>query len=308
MAAGKEVLQIWNCNPVLLEQTKHLGSEAALSGGGQEEAGTELALPTTPGKLRLGKALAQMVHWEQEQSTFMEMPHLKKRLQGMWTKEREHDDFTGQPGPWQLTQGIPRDPAGSTIFSAWPSRARREQRSAFCKPAKCPSGRPRSASRFQAGRPADAWGDLLGPIQIADIPDWARLFNSKVSVSDFWNLQMLPQNAAHSNAVMGAPTPWLMHAMAQTLTASSPSSVSWALLPSVFTSLGLSSQNWCAKCNLSFRLTSDLVSHMQSRHRKEHGGPDLFFEKLRDEALPCSLCHEYFREHHHLSRHMTSHR
>ncbi|XP_008147359.2 zinc finger protein 488 [Eptesicus fuscus] len=308
MPAGKGVLQTRGCKPVLLEQTKNPGSKAALSGGGQQEAGAELALPTPSGELRLGKALAQTVHWEPEQSTFMGMPHLKKRLQGMWAKEREHDDFTGQPGPRQRTQGIPREAAGSTVFSAWPSRAGREQRSAFRKPARCPPGRPRSASPFPAGRPADARGELLGPIQIADIPCWARLFNSKVSVSDFWSLQMLPQNAAHSNAVVAAPTLWLTHAMAQIPTASSSSSVSWALLPSAFTSLGLSSQNWCAKCNLSFRLTSDLVSHMRSHHRKEHAGPDLHSGKLREEALACPLCREYFRERHHLSRHMTSHR
>ncbi|XP_023602024.1 zinc finger protein 488 [Myotis lucifugus] len=308
MAAGKGALQTRGCKPVLLEQTEHPGSKAALSGGGPEEAGAELARSTPPGELRLGKALARTVLWEQEQSAFMEMPHLKKRLQGMWAKEREHDDSTGQPGPRQLTQDIPRDPAGSTVFSAWPSSAGRKQRSAFSKPARCPSGRPGPASLFQAGRPADALGELVGPMQIVDIPCWPRRSNSKVSVSDFWNLQMLPQNAALGNASAGAPTLWLKHAMAQIPTASASSSVSWALLPSAFTSLGLATQNWCAKCNLSFRLTSDLVFHMRSHHRKEHAGPDLHSKKLREEALMCPVCREYFRERHHLSRHMTSHR
>ncbi|CAK6436502.1 unnamed protein product [Pipistrellus nathusii] len=237
------------------------------------------------------------------------MPHFKKRLQGMRAQEREHDDFTGQPGPRQRTQDTPREPAGSTVFAAWPSRAGREQRSAFRKPARCPPGRPGSASPFPAGRPAGARRELLGPIpQLADIPRWARLSISKASVSDSWNLQMLPQNAAHGNAVLGTPALGVTHAMPQIPTASSSFSVSWALLPSVFTSLGLSTQNRCAKCNLSFRLTSDLVSHMRSHHRKEHAGPDLHSEKLRDEAVACPLCHECFREHHHLSRHMISHR
>lgn len=306
MAAGKGILQTRGCKPVLLEQAapRLQGCpQRWWPGGGWRRAGTI----NTTGRAGLGKALARMARWEQEQSTFMEMPHLKKRLQGMWAKEREHDDFTGQPGPQQLTQGIPREPAGSTVFSTWPSSARREQRSAFSKPARCPSGRPGPASLSQEGRPADALGELLGPIQIVDIPCWPTRSSSKVSVSDFWNLQMLPQDAALGNASEGAPTLQLKHAMAPMPTAAS-SSVSWALLPSAFMCLGSATQNWYAKCNLSFRLTSDLVFHMWSHHRKAPAGPDLRSEKLREAALTCPICRECFREHHHLSRHMASHR
>ncbi|XP_060081399.1 PR domain zinc finger protein 10-like [Ylistrum balloti] len=62
-------------------------------------------------------------------------------------------------------------------------------------------------------------------------------------------------------------------------------------------------QNWCAKCNASFRMTSDLVYHMRSHHKREFDP----VKKKRDDKLKCNICHETFRERHHLTRHMTSH-
>ncbi|KAJ8418159.1 hypothetical protein AAFF_G00138680 [Aldrovandia affinis] len=67
-----------------------------------------------------------------------------------------------------------------------------------------------------------------------------------------------------------------------------------------------SQKNWCAKCNLSFRMTSDLVFHMRSHHKKEFAAESQV-RRRREEKLTCPICHEYFRERHHLSRHMTSH-
>ncbi|XP_062603480.1 uncharacterized protein LOC134265251 [Saccostrea cucullata] len=63
------------------------------------------------------------------------------------------------------------------------------------------------------------------------------------------------------------------------------------------------SQNWCAKCNTSFRMTSDLVYHMRSHHKREFDP----VKKKRDDKLRCNICQETFRERHHLTRHMTSH-
>lgn len=77
-------------------------------------------------------------------------------------------------------------------------------------------------------------------------------------------------------------------------------------LPPTLTSLGVSVQNWCAKCNLSFRMTSDLVFHMRSHHKKEFAA-ESHVRRRREEKLTCPICHEHFRERHHLSRHMTSH-
>ena len=62
-------------------------------------------------------------------------------------------------------------------------------------------------------------------------------------------------------------------------------------------------QNWCAKCNATFRMTSDLVYHMRSHHHREFDPS----RTKRDSKLQCDTCGETFRERHHLSRHMTSH-
>ncbi len=90
-------------------------------------------------------------------------------------------------------------------------------------------------------------------------------------------------------------------------------------------------QNWCAKCNSHFRLTSDLVYHMRTFHRKDetpiqesgkaplaslprtHKASPVFDESelestSKTKYLRCLVCLEVFKEKHHLSRHMTSHR
>ncbi|KAK2871402.1 hypothetical protein QQF64_002573 [Cirrhinus molitorella] len=77
------------------------------------------------------------------------------------------------------------------------------------------------------------------------------------------------------------------------------------LLTPSLSSLGLPMQNWCAKCNLSFHLTSDLVQHMRSHHKRALS--DERQSRHRNERLKCTICKETFRERHHLSRHMSSH-
>lgn len=88
--------------------------------------------------------------------------------------------------------------------------------------------------------------------------------------------------------------------------------------------LTLPSQNVCAKCNVSFRMTSDLVYHMRSHHKGDGGIGGLgglgglggsgggsasdAAKKRRDmDKLRCPVCDESFRERHHLTRHMTAH-
>ncbi|RXN21383.1 PR domain zinc finger 8-like protein [Labeo rohita] len=78
-----------------------------------------------------------------------------------------------------------------------------------------------------------------------------------------------------------------------------------SLLTPSLSSLGLPIQNWCAKCNLSFHMTSDLVQHMRSHHKRALS--DERQSRNRNERLKCPICDETFRERHHLSRHMTSH-
>lgn len=78
---------------------------------------------------------------------------------------------------------------------------------------------------------------------------------------------------------------------------------STTLLPPSLTSLTLPAQNVCAKCNIGFRMTSDLVYHMRSHHKRD-ADP---VKRQREEKLKCPVCHETFRERHHLTRHMTAH-
>ncbi|XP_055627284.1 Krueppel-like factor 11 [Toxorhynchites rutilus septentrionalis] len=77
------------------------------------------------------------------------------------------------------------------------------------------------------------------------------------------------------------------------------------LLPTTMGAFSLSAQNTCAKCNISFRMTSDLVYHMRSHHKNEHQQDP--HRRKREEKLKCPVCNESFRERHHLTRHMTAH-
>lgn len=77
------------------------------------------------------------------------------------------------------------------------------------------------------------------------------------------------------------------------------------LLPTTMTNFSLASQNVCAKCNISFRMTSDLVYHMRSHHKSDHIHDPM--RRKREEKLRCNVCSETFRERHHLTRHMTAH-
>lgn len=77
-----------------------------------------------------------------------------------------------------------------------------------------------------------------------------------------------------------------------------------SLLPPSLAALSLPAQNVCAKCNISFRMTSDLVYHMRSHHKNEACDSN---RKRREDKLKCPVCAESFRERHHLTRHMTAH-
>ncbi|XP_044752186.1 uncharacterized protein LOC123312057 [Coccinella septempunctata] len=77
-----------------------------------------------------------------------------------------------------------------------------------------------------------------------------------------------------------------------------------SLLPPSLAALSLPAQNVCAKCNISFRMTSDLVYHMRSHHKNDSVDMN---KKKREDKLKCPVCAESFRERHHLTRHMTAH-
>lgn len=188
--------------------------------------------------------------------------------------------------------------SSSSAFSLVVSGSHGEQKSAFCKPSKrtppvnpqaqlsgptAPSSRPEDLPDAFTSRSLLGYTDLMAPNMVSG------------------DLQTAQSPAVFSNAFHYAPEHW--H---RTVGAPLQTTASLTILPPTFTSFGVSVQNWCAKCNLSFRMTSDLVFHMRSHHKKEFAAESQV-KKRREEKLTCPICHEYFRERHHLSRHMTSH-
>ena len=107
--------------------------------------------------------------------------------------------------------------------------------------------------------------------------------------------------------VTRAPPPSLLSAAANPAAAAAAAVVSASLLPPSFAALSLPAQNVCAKCNISFRMTSDLVYHMRSHHKGDHINSDMMRRRREQEKLKCPVCNESFRERHHLTRHMTAH-
>lgn len=294
--------------PGMLEKMTLVDSDAAAAGKeGQDAAYTDLSLSAAPDKPQPDRPLACKACTEQRQNTFTELPCLQERPGDIRAQTRKSENPEGQLGTQQLPVSLLRASGDGTACSVWPGTARSEQKSAFRKPAKRPAEKPKCSPMLLAGGSADDSWELSGLITTVDIPYWAHLSTFKF-MGDFWKLHTLSQNILLCNAFQGAPTPWLEHTQVQALTSSASSATaSRALLPPTLSSLGLSTQNWCAKCNLAFRLTADLVFHMRSHHKREHVGPDPHSKKRREEVLTCPVCHEDFRERHHLSRHMTSH-
>lgn len=178
----------------------------------------------------------------------------------------------------------------TSAFLLWSAHA--EQKSAFCKPSKLSITEDQ-----QHERP-------LGPPD--DASEQAALgYRNMLSSSHLFDLSstqtVSPAPLSAGGSFHYAPEVWCRNISGPLQPTSS-----LTLLPPTLSSLGVSVQNWCAKCNLSFRMTSDLVFHMRSHHKKEFAA-EAQGRRRREEKLTCPICHEYFRERHHLSRHMTSH-
>lgn len=97
----------------------------------------------------------------------------------------------------------------------------------------------------------------------------------------------------------------MMHAQPEHFMRNPAAAILSTLLPTTLGALSLPAQNVCAKCNISFRMTSDLVYHMRSHHKNENTQDP--HRRKREEKLKCPVCSESFRERHHLTRHMTAH-
>ncbi|XP_041644854.1 PR domain zinc finger protein 8 [Cheilinus undulatus] len=189
--------------------------------------------------------------------------------------------------------------SSSSAFSLVVSNSQGEQKSAFCKPSKRTSPvEPQACVSSVPTAPSSRLEEMTDAFPSRTVVGYNNLMAPSILSSD---LQTVPSPVALNNSFHYAPEHWSRSIGVQLQTTSS-----LTILPPTFTSFGVSVQNWCAKCNLSFRMTSDLVFHMRSHHKKEFAAESQV-RRRREEKLTCPICHEYFRERHHLSRHMTSH-
>lgn len=306
-AKSEEVENNRSRKTVLLEKNNNLSEEQNC--GGKEEVGGEHVLAGSFWKLSSGRQSARKDVLEQKQSAFTEVRRMKEKLTNQRPKEPEQEEGMVPLGKEQVSKEA-LNSFGSAFSFVWPTRARGEQKSAFSKPSKYLTERAAINSSHPVSESPKSLGELSGFIATTDIMCCSTLLNSKFFVSDLCNAQMLQTSITRSNVFPYTSEPWPKQAGGQlqnTTTTSSSSSSSLTLLPPTFTSFGVAAQNWCAKCNLSFRMTSDLVFHMRSHHKKEYSSAESQCKRRREEKLTCPICHEYFRERHHLSRHMTSH-
>ncbi|XP_065602671.1 zinc finger protein 488 [Cyrtonyx montezumae] len=294
---------------VLLEKTNNLSEEHNC--GGKEEAGGEHTPAGSFWKLSSGRQSARKEALEHKQSAFTEVRRMKEKLRNERPKESDQEDGMVPAGKEQVSKEVLLNSSGSAFSFVWPTRGRGEQKSAFSKPSKCLAERAAINSSHPMSDSPKSLGELSGFIATTDIMCCSTLLNSKFFVSDLCNAQMLQTSIIRGNVFPYTSELWPKQAgqLQNTTTTSSSTSTSSSLtlLPPTFTSFGVAAQNWCAKCNLSFRMTSDLVFHMRSHHKKEYSSAESQSKRRREEKLTCPICHEYFRERHHLSRHMTSH-
>ncbi|XP_006630371.2 zinc finger protein 488 isoform X1 [Lepisosteus oculatus] len=222
------------------------------------------------------------------------------------TKERPKQEKANEAAAERGLNRVPHDrletdsilhSSGSAFSFVLPNAGAEEQRSAFCKPSRTAKNSSAHPSLAVSGS-TEHLGDLADSIAANRVLGYSRLLGSKVLAPDMANAQT---PVSRSGSFPYAAEHWPRAVGGQLRTASS-----LTLLPPSFTSFGVAVQNWCAKCNLSFRMTSDLVFHMRSHHKKEFA-VESQVKKRREDKLTCPICHEYFRERHHLSRHMTSH-
>lgn len=187
----------------------------------------------------------------------------------------------------------------NSAFSLVLSSCQGDEKSAFCKPIK----RTSVNQQVQLNSAPTAPSGRLDEITDAFTNTTTLGYNNLMAYSFLGvDMQTLASPIPLGNAFHYGPEHWSRNIGAQLQTTSALT----VLPPTFSSSFGVSVQNWCAKCNLSFRMTSDLVFHMRSHHKKEFAAESQVRWR-REEKLTCPICHEYFRERHHLSRHMTSH-
>ncbi|KAE8280600.1 PR domain zinc finger protein 8 [Larimichthys crocea] len=271
---------------VLLEKTNISNDDniTQLSKGHDEAAGDA---SSSAGKLKADKIKPD--HLGCKNDVFTEQREAKETF----THGRETDarSETGESSGVHLSS--------SSAFSLVLSNSQGEQKSAFCKPSKRTSPiDPQTHLSGASTAPSSRLEAMTDAFTSRTVMGYNNMMASSILSGD---LQTVPSPVSLNNSFHYAPEHWSRNIGVQLQTTSS-----LTILPPTFTSFGVSVQNWCAKCNLSFRMTSDLVFHMRSHHKKEFAAESQV-RRRREEKLTCPICHEYFRERHHLSRHMTSH-
>lgn len=269
---------------VLLEKTNISNDDniTQLSKGYDQAAGDA---SSSAGKLKADK----INHLGCKSDAFAEVREAK----GTFTHDREMDAQSEAGESSGVRSG------GSSAFSLVLSNSQGELKSAFCKPSKRTSSiDPQAHLSSAPTAPSSRLEEMTDAFTSRTVMGYNNLMASNILSGD---LQTVPSPVPLNNAFHYAPEHWSRSIGVQLQTTSS-----LTILPPTFTSFGVSVQNWCAKCNLSFRMTSDLVFHMRSHHKKEFAAESQV-RRRREEKLTCPICHEYFRERHHLSRHMTSH-
>nr|XP_020665290.1 zinc finger protein 488 [Pogona vitticeps] len=282
---------------VLLEKTNYLHEEQPRDKGmAQHLLGGPFWKFGTVKQMALKKDVL-----EQKESAFTEV----KRMKVIIENSKKAEDGTG--GIF-LGKNIVQCSPGSAFSFVWPTRAPGEPKSAFSKPVKALVDTT-AAVASRLSDPMKGPGKLSGCLSAADLVQYRSLLTSKFLASDLNNSRLLQTTFLQNSPFLYPSEMWSrqMKEPRQTTPTSTSSSPTLTVLPPTFTSFGVASQNWCAKCNLSFRMTSDLVLHMRSHHKKEGPSPESHGKRRQEEKLSCPVCQEYFRERHHLSRHMTSH-
>ncbi|XP_028651471.2 PR domain zinc finger protein 8 isoform X2 [Erpetoichthys calabaricus] len=237
---------------------------------------------------------------ESKSSAFTEVRKDKDRIKNEKT-ETISEKHNKQTGLNRLVADSALKSTGSAFSLVVPKGAEEDQKSAFCKPSKRVVSDCSALPPHKLNVSTGSLRDLSDSITSNDILGYGSLLGSKLLNTDLATTTSLQTNIHMTSSLPYASEAWPRQIGVQLQTTSS-----LTLLPPSFTSFGVAAQNWCAKCNLAFRMTSDLVFHMRSHHKKEFA-VESQTKRRREEKLTCPICHEYFRERHHLSRHMTSH-
>lgn len=176
--------------------------------------------------------------------------------------------------------------------------------------------RPKSPQALRPSLAASSISSLssVANAQLPQLSAFKKVDQKNNSLSNPYDISQFYQRAAAtslfsqtSSALIQSlqPSTTMPSSLSTTVPKSTVSNTLLPFLPPSLAALTFPTSNWCAKCNATFRMTSDLVYHMRSHHKNVSTVDPL--KKKREEKLRCNICQETFREKHHLTRHMTSH-